>query len=78
MSVLYLLVPLALVVVGAAVWAFVWAAGRGQFDDLETPALRMLRDDARREPAVTTEESERSTTASRPADSAAPARRTPS
>ncbi len=45
MSVLYLVVPLALLVVGIAVAAFVWAAGRGQFDDLETPAVRMLRDD---------------------------------
>jgi cbb3-type cytochrome oxidase maturation protein len=45
MSVLYLVVPLALLVVGVAVWAFIWAAGRGQFDDLDTPALRMLRDD---------------------------------
>jgi len=45
MSVLYLVVPLALVVVGSALWAFVWASGRGQFDDLDTPALRMLRDD---------------------------------
>lgn len=45
MSVLYIVVPLALLVVGIAVWAFVWAAGRGQFDDLDTPALRMLRDD---------------------------------
>ena len=24
---------------------FVWAARRGQFDDLETPGLRMLHDD---------------------------------
>lgn len=45
MSVLYLVVPLALVLVLGAVWAFVWAAGRGQFDDLDTPALRMLHDD---------------------------------
>lgn len=45
MSVLYLVVPLALIVVGIAVAAFVWAAGRGQFDDLDTPAIRMLRDD---------------------------------
>jgi cbb3-type cytochrome oxidase maturation protein len=46
MSVLYLVVPLALLLVLGAVWAFVWAAGRGQFDDLDTPALRMLHDDA--------------------------------
>ena len=45
MSVLYIVLPLALVVVGVAVGAFVWAARRGQFDDLETPAVRMLHDD---------------------------------
>ncbi len=45
MSVLYIVVPLALLVVGAAVGAFVWAAHRGQFDDLDTPAVRMLHDD---------------------------------
>ncbi|MCC6929694.1 MAG: cbb3-type cytochrome oxidase assembly protein CcoS [Gemmatimonadaceae bacterium] len=45
MSILYLVLPLALVIVGAAVVAFSWAARRGQFDDLETPALRMLHDD---------------------------------
>lgn len=45
MSIVYLVLPLALVIVLAAVLAFVWAARRGQFDDLETPALRMLHDD---------------------------------
>ncbi|MFP5354039.1 MAG: cbb3-type cytochrome oxidase assembly protein CcoS [Gemmatimonadota bacterium] len=45
MSILYLVLPLALVIVLAAVIAFVWATRRGQFDDLETPALRMLHDD---------------------------------
>lgn len=45
MSVLYLLVPIALILVGAAVVAFVWATRAGQFDDLETPAVRMLHDD---------------------------------
>ena len=40
MSILYLVLPLALVIVLAAVLAFSWAARRGQFDDLETPALR--------------------------------------
>lgn len=48
MSVIYIVVPLALLVVGAAVAAFVWAANRGQFDDLETPAVRMLHDDEQR------------------------------
>lgn len=45
MSVIYVVLPLALAVVLAAVIAFRWAAHRGQFDDLETPALRMLHDD---------------------------------
>jgi len=37
--------PAALVVVAIAVAAYVWAAKRGQFDDLTTPAMRMLNDD---------------------------------
>lgn len=45
MSVLYILVPLALVVVFVAIAAYVWAARHGQFDDTETPAIRMLHDD---------------------------------
>jgi cbb3-type cytochrome oxidase maturation protein len=50
MSVLYIVVPLALLVVGAAVAAFVWAANHGQFDDLDTPAVRMLPDDEETRP----------------------------
>ena len=45
MSVLYIVLPLALIVVGVAVFAYLWAAKRGQFDDLETPAMRALHDD---------------------------------
>ncbi|MFI5312183.1 MAG: cbb3-type cytochrome oxidase assembly protein CcoS [Gemmatimonadales bacterium] len=45
MSVLYIVVPLALLIVAGAVAAFVWATRRGQFDDLDTPAMRMLHDD---------------------------------
>lgn len=51
MSVLYLVVPLAIVLVGVAVWAYVWAAGSGQMDDLDTPAIRVLHEDTpRRKP----------------------------
>lgn len=50
MSVLFLVVPLALLLVGVAVAAFAWAARRGQFDDLTTPALRALQDDAEQPP----------------------------
>lgn len=45
MSILLILVPVALGIVLIAGVAFVWATRRGQFDDLETPALRILRDD---------------------------------
>lgn len=48
MSVIFLVLPLALIVVAAAVAAFVWATRRGQFDDMDTPALRMLHDDDER------------------------------
>lgn len=45
MSILYLLIPLALLLLALAVWAFFWAVGSGQFDDLDTPAMRILLDD---------------------------------
>ena len=45
MSILYVLIPLALIVLGGAVWAFFWAVGAGQFDDLDTPAVRIIMDD---------------------------------
>ncbi len=45
MTILFILVPVALGVVLISVGAFVWATRKGQFDDLETPALRVLRDD---------------------------------
>ena len=45
MSVLFIVVPLALTVVLAAVVAYIWSARAGQYDDLDTPAVRMLHDD---------------------------------
>ncbi len=45
MSIVYILVPLAMLLAGLAVGAFVWSARRGQLDDLVTPALRMLHDE---------------------------------
>lgn len=47
MSILYLLIPLGIVTVALAVWAFFWAVRSGQFDDLETPAVQILLDDDR-------------------------------
>jgi cbb3-type cytochrome oxidase maturation protein len=45
MSVLYIAIPVALVVALIAVIAFVVQVRGGQYDDLETPAHRMLFDD---------------------------------
>ena len=45
MSVIYVLLPLAFALGIAAVWAFVRATRAGQFDDLDTPAHRILHDD---------------------------------
>jgi cbb3-type cytochrome oxidase maturation protein len=45
MTVLFIVVPLALLMAGAGVLAFAWAARQGQFDDVDTPAERMLHDD---------------------------------
>ncbi len=45
MNILYFLVPLALLLAGSGVWAFVWSVRNGQFEDVETPAIRMLFED---------------------------------
>lgn len=45
MEALFLLVPLSIILVGVAIWVFFGASDSGQFDDLEGPALRILRDD---------------------------------
>lgn len=50
MNILYLLIPLGIILIGFAVWAFFWAVGSGQFDDLESPAWRILMDDDKRPP----------------------------
>ncbi|MGE0114573.1 MAG: cbb3-type cytochrome oxidase assembly protein CcoS [Steroidobacteraceae bacterium] len=44
MSVVFILIPLSLVLVGLAAWAFFWAVNSGQFDDLETPGWEILTD----------------------------------
>jgi len=42
---IFVLLPLALLIATIAVGFFIWAASSGQFDDLETPAVRILFDD---------------------------------
>lgn len=45
MEILYLLIPIAVVVLVVAIGAFMWAIKSGQFEDLEGPAYRILMDD---------------------------------
>lgn len=45
MSVIYIMIPLAIVLAGAALWGFIWSVKKGQLDDLDTPPKRMLFDD---------------------------------
>ena len=45
MSILYLLIPLAVVLMAVAIAFFLWTVRTGQYDDLEGPAHRILMDD---------------------------------
>jgi cbb3-type cytochrome oxidase maturation protein len=45
MTIVLLLIPLSMVLVACAVWAFFWGVNHAQFDDLDTPALIPLSDD---------------------------------
>ncbi len=45
MSVILIMIPAAILLAGLGVWAFIMAAKRGQFDDLDTPAIRAVFDD---------------------------------
>lgn len=53
MNILLFLIPLSLLLLVAAGWAFVWAVKRGQFEDLDTPAIDILRNDLHEQPQTT-------------------------
>jgi cbb3-type cytochrome oxidase maturation protein len=53
MSVIVLLIVAGGAVAAGFLLAFVWAVQSGQFDDTCTPAVRILRDDARPSPGRT-------------------------
>jgi cbb3-type cytochrome oxidase maturation protein len=44
-EILYIMIPLGLVLVAFGLWAFFWATGTGQFDDLDSPGWTVLEDD---------------------------------
>ncbi len=45
MSSLYFLIPMAVIILAAGIWAFVWSVKSGQFEDMDGPAHRILMDD---------------------------------
>lgn len=52
MSIIYFLIPIALVMLGIAIWAFIWAVNHQQFDDMDSPAHQILYDDKEERQAV--------------------------
>ena len=66
MSVLFIALPVALLLGGAALVACVRCIRGGQFDDLETPAVRMLIDDVPDDFENVTTASRREATAAAP------------
>ncbi len=55
MSIIYVMIPLALALVGVAIWALVWAIRSGQFDELESHGWTPVLDDDER-PAANPED----------------------
>lgn len=45
MNILFFLVPISILIAAMFVGLFIWATNKGQFDDLETPAYKILIDD---------------------------------
>ncbi|MCP4046696.1 MAG: cbb3-type cytochrome oxidase assembly protein CcoS [Gammaproteobacteria bacterium] len=52
MSILYILIPLAVMLLGVAVWALLWAIKNGQFDDLESHGWSVVLDDDQKPPPL--------------------------
>ncbi|MCG6975315.1 MAG: cbb3-type cytochrome oxidase assembly protein CcoS [Acidiferrobacterales bacterium] len=62
MEVIYIMIPMALILVGVIVWIFFWSVRSGQFDDLEGPAHEILMDDDDSRNKKTEPESDKSET----------------
>ncbi len=60
MSMLYVLIPLAIVLLALAVWALLWAIRTGQFDDLESHGWSVVLDDDQKPPPMDDDETEHS------------------
>ena len=62
MSILYLMIPMGILILVGALWAYFWAVDSGQFDDLESPGWRILLDDDTKPPASGATSDQRATT----------------
>lgn len=50
MTIVYILLPISLLLAGSAGLAFRWAVNNQQFDDVDSPPIRMLADEKGVEP----------------------------
>lgn len=57
MSIIYVLIPLAIIIVGIAVLVFFWAVKSNQFDDLDRQGYSILFDDDIKSSSDTKEDS---------------------
>jgi len=48
MNMLYVLIPLALMLLAVAIWALLWAIRSGQFDDLDSQGWSVVLDEDRK------------------------------
>lgn len=56
MSIAFVLIPLGLVLLAIAVWAFIWAVNHGQFEDLDRAASSILFEEEAAPPSQPTSE----------------------
>ena len=59
MDIIYVLLPVALVIVIIIIAIFFWAVKSDQFDDLEGPAHRILMDDDNKPASPTTDDTKK-------------------
>jgi len=56
MSMIFVLIPLAVMLLAVAVWALLWAIKSGQFDDLESHGWSVVLDDDQKPPPLSDDE----------------------
>ncbi len=45
MNIIFVSIPISLLLLAIAIWAFFWAVRSGQYDDLDSPAYSILLDE---------------------------------